>query len=61
MPQNVFQNSVNPFSQWLTICSQKAQNYVYFLPNDFVQISKCHQHAVKMLIKIMYEDTFIDF
>ena len=51
---NVFQNGVNPSQKWLTIFCQKAQNFVYFLKYDFVQISSA---CVPNTYQIMYGET----
>ena len=43
-----------PSQKWLTIFCQKAQNFVYFGPYDFVQISPaCSPNAYQ----IMYGET----
>ena len=48
--RNVFQNGVKLSHKWLTTFCQKAQSFVYFLPNDFVQISAaCGQNTYQIL------------
>ena len=55
--RNVFQNGINALSKWWTIFCQKAHNFVYYGPSDFVQVS---QPCGANTYQIMYGET-LDF
>ena len=48
---NIFQNGVMAFSKMVNHFLPKAQNFVYFIPNNFVQIS---QACGPNIYQIMY-------